>query len=168
MAETTWIRANMAFFADMKEHFVIDPLISKRQQLLLATQLCRMVLKVRICYFLYCIVRSLQARLSLCPFPIPPFLASRLHNRRTPFPASSIPHLSKPRAHPQMSGKRRRCPRVAQLRNLCAHVTRGERWCWLHGTPPGPSKQTGAHCVTQVVCILHVDLAGAHFVPPLT
>jgi len=32
--------------ADMKEHFVIDPLISKRQQLLLATQLCRMVLKV--------------------------------------------------------------------------------------------------------------------------
>lgn len=32
--------------ADMKEHFVIDPLIGKRQQLLLATQLCRMVLKV--------------------------------------------------------------------------------------------------------------------------
>lgn len=31
----------------MKEHFVIDPLIGKRQQLLLATQLCRMVLKVR-------------------------------------------------------------------------------------------------------------------------
>jgi hypothetical protein len=31
----------------MKEHFVIDPLISKRQQLMLATQLCRMVLKVR-------------------------------------------------------------------------------------------------------------------------
>jgi T-complex protein 1 subunit epsilon len=30
----------------MKEHFVIDPLISKRQQLLLATQLCRMVLKI--------------------------------------------------------------------------------------------------------------------------
>ena len=30
----------------MKEHFVIDPLISKRKQLLLATQLCRMVLKV--------------------------------------------------------------------------------------------------------------------------
>jgi len=30
----------------MKQHFVIDPLISKRQQLLLATQLCRMVLKV--------------------------------------------------------------------------------------------------------------------------
>ncbi|GFF22488.1 chaperonin complex component, TCP-1 epsilon subunit [Aspergillus udagawae] len=31
---------------DMKEHFVIDPLIGKRQQLLLATQLCRMVLKI--------------------------------------------------------------------------------------------------------------------------
>ena len=32
--------------ADMRDHFVIDPLIGKRQQLLLATQLCRMVLKV--------------------------------------------------------------------------------------------------------------------------
>ncbi|EEA28406.1 T-complex protein 1 subunit epsilon [Talaromyces marneffei ATCC 18224] len=31
---------------DMREHFVIDPLIGKRQQLLLATQLCRMVLKI--------------------------------------------------------------------------------------------------------------------------
>ncbi|CCX32924.1 chaperonin Cpn60/TCP-1 family [Pyronema domesticum] len=31
---------------DMREAFVIDPLIGKRQQLLLATQLCRMVLKV--------------------------------------------------------------------------------------------------------------------------
>lgn len=30
----------------MRTHFVIDPLIGKRQQLLLATQLCRMVLKV--------------------------------------------------------------------------------------------------------------------------
>lgn len=39
--------ANSDRHADMKEHFVIDPLISKRQQLLLATQLCRMVLKVR-------------------------------------------------------------------------------------------------------------------------
>ena len=36
----------------MREHFVIDPLIGKRQQLLLATQLCRMVLKVR-CFFLF-------------------------------------------------------------------------------------------------------------------
>lgn len=34
---------------DMREHFAIDPLISKRQQLLLATQLCRMVLKASIC-----------------------------------------------------------------------------------------------------------------------
>ncbi|KAI9672973.1 MAG: T-complex protein 1 subunit epsilon [Caeruleum heppii] len=31
---------------DMRERFVIDPLIGKRQQLLLATQLCRMVLKI--------------------------------------------------------------------------------------------------------------------------
>lgn len=31
---------------DMRENFVLDPLIGKRQQLLLATQLCRMVLKV--------------------------------------------------------------------------------------------------------------------------
>lgn len=30
----------------MRSRFVIDPLIGKRQQLLLATQLCRMVLKV--------------------------------------------------------------------------------------------------------------------------
>lgn len=30
----------------MKEHFVIDPLIGKRAQLMLATQLCRLVLKV--------------------------------------------------------------------------------------------------------------------------
>lgn len=38
------------YIIDMKEHFVIDPLIGKRQQLLLATQLCRMVLKVLISY----------------------------------------------------------------------------------------------------------------------
>ena len=31
---------------NMKESFVIDPLIGKKQQLMLATQLCRMVLKV--------------------------------------------------------------------------------------------------------------------------
>ncbi|KAJ5955983.1 hypothetical protein N7501_010262 [Penicillium viridicatum] len=31
---------------DMREHFAIDPLIGKRQQILLATQLCRMVLKI--------------------------------------------------------------------------------------------------------------------------
>lgn len=45
--DTIKTRANVSRVADMKEHFVIDPLISKRQQLLLATQLCRMVLKVR-------------------------------------------------------------------------------------------------------------------------
>jgi hypothetical protein len=45
----------------MRQLFVIDPLIGKRQQLLLATQLCRMVLKVRnsssvfgvLCLFLF-------------------------------------------------------------------------------------------------------------------
>lgn len=42
----------------MKEHFVIDPLIGKRQQLLLATQLCRMVLKV--CFTL------LRSAISMC------------------------------------------------------------------------------------------------------
>lgn len=31
---------------DMRDNFVLDPLIGKRQQFLLATQLCRMVLKV--------------------------------------------------------------------------------------------------------------------------
>ena len=39
---------SLTSYTDMREHFVIDPLIGKRQQLLLATQLCRMVLKVRI------------------------------------------------------------------------------------------------------------------------
>jgi len=38
--------ADKLLHTDMRSHFVIDPLISKRQQLLLATQLCRMVLKV--------------------------------------------------------------------------------------------------------------------------
>jgi hypothetical protein len=47
------IVTNVALFADMKEHFVIDPLISKRQQLLLATQLCRMVLKVCIVFLVF-------------------------------------------------------------------------------------------------------------------
>lgn len=37
---------SLTFQTDMRDNFVIDPLISKRQQLLLATQLCRMVLKV--------------------------------------------------------------------------------------------------------------------------
>lgn len=32
--------------SNMKDAFVIDPLIGKKQQLMLATQLCRMVLKV--------------------------------------------------------------------------------------------------------------------------
>jgi T-complex protein 1 subunit epsilon len=32
--------------SDMREHFVVEPLISKRSQLLLATQLCRMLLKI--------------------------------------------------------------------------------------------------------------------------
>lgn len=31
----------------MKENFVIDPLIGKRQQVLLATQLTRMILKIK-------------------------------------------------------------------------------------------------------------------------
>ncbi len=41
---STFGRANKLL--DMRENFVIDPLIGKRQQLLLATQLCRMVLKI--------------------------------------------------------------------------------------------------------------------------
>jgi len=57
----TNIRAPLA---DMREHFVIDPLIGKRQQLLLATQLCRMVLKVcenYLCYFRLMIAGSSYA-----------------------------------------------------------------------------------------------------------
>lgn len=38
--------SQLTLFLDMKENFVLDPLIGKRQQFLLATQLCRMVLKV--------------------------------------------------------------------------------------------------------------------------
>jgi len=34
------------FLVDMKEQFVIDPLISKRSQFLLATQLVKMILKI--------------------------------------------------------------------------------------------------------------------------
>lgn len=46
----------------MREHFAIDPLIGKRQQLLLATQLCRMVLKVHFSYLLclYSILTEIQ------------------------------------------------------------------------------------------------------------
>jgi chaperonin GroEL (HSP60 family) len=36
----------MFLTVDMRELFVLDPLIGKRQQFLLATQLCRMILKV--------------------------------------------------------------------------------------------------------------------------
>lgn len=42
----------LTWILDMREHFAIDPLIGKRQQLLLATQLCRMVLKVCLCHLL--------------------------------------------------------------------------------------------------------------------
>ena len=41
-----WASSAADIGTDMRDHFVIDPLIGKRQQLLLATQLCRMVLKV--------------------------------------------------------------------------------------------------------------------------
>jgi chaperonin GroEL (HSP60 family) len=41
------IRSNTIFLSlDMKEQFVYDPLISKRQQFLLATQLVKMILKI--------------------------------------------------------------------------------------------------------------------------
>lgn len=64
----------------MKEHFVIDPLISKRQQLLLATQLCRMVLKVRIVFrFVFVACRLLQRVLLLSlPSVSPPSASSSL------------------------------------------------------------------------------------------
>lgn len=67
---------------DMKEHFVIDPLISKRQQLLLATQLCRMVLKVCIiCFVLYCLYSSLLPHPTLAPCRLPILsIPSRLYN----------------------------------------------------------------------------------------
>jgi hypothetical protein len=51
----------------MKENFVIDPLISKRQQLLLATQLCRMVLKVSNVPVLYLSTKFTIVRSSFDP-----------------------------------------------------------------------------------------------------
>ena len=41
-----WAKFLTRLAADMKEQFVYDPLISKRQQYLLATQLVRAVLKI--------------------------------------------------------------------------------------------------------------------------
>ena len=52
---------------DMKEQNVFDPLISKQQQLLLATQVVRMILKIGMCTFL------------------PLFFFSSLHSWLTPF-----------------------------------------------------------------------------------
>lgn len=54
----------------MREHFVIDPLISKRQQLLLATQLCRMVLKVRSFWFSISFAPYLAFALPRCIAPV--------------------------------------------------------------------------------------------------
>ena len=42
----TFQNAPMLTIVDMRENFVLDPLIGKREQFLLATQLCRLVLKV--------------------------------------------------------------------------------------------------------------------------
>lgn len=41
--------AKLSVFIDMKEQHVYDPLISKRQQFLLATQLVKMILKIDDC-----------------------------------------------------------------------------------------------------------------------
>jgi hypothetical protein len=68
---------------DMREHFVIDPLISKRQQLLLATQLCRMVLKVRFLHLYYQLshIPSFHdISLMLCSQPHRPDGRNALHN----------------------------------------------------------------------------------------
>jgi hypothetical protein len=90
--------------ADMKEHFVIDPLISKRQQLLLATQLCRMVLKV--CFeFPYCI--AVVCYVNPCPsLPSLPVRVTTLAFYPLPPPASRT----------QMSGKRGSDPQVAHAK----------------------------------------------------
>lgn len=71
----------------MKQHFVIDPLISKRQQLLLATQLCRMVLKVR-CLFLPRFISQLSNL----------FLFRRVLPFQFPNSARTLPLLSHPYA----------------------------------------------------------------------
>jgi hypothetical protein len=71
----------------MKEHFVIDPLISKRQQLLLATQLCRMVLKVCI-KISYCIIVCYAHPCPTHPFHVLPSVRP---------PSAFIPCLDQPR-----------------------------------------------------------------------
>jgi len=74
----------------MREHFVIDPLISKRQQLLLATQLCRMVLKVRIS-FLLTFNTSWARTLASCLVPFS-FFAYRSHLSTFPLRSSPFPN----------------------------------------------------------------------------
>jgi hypothetical protein len=77
--------ANIPCVTDMKEHFVIDPLISKRQQLLLATQLCRMVLKVcfQTVHYIAAVLYSIYAlhENSLLPLPLAQTSVSTMGNR---------------------------------------------------------------------------------------
>jgi hypothetical protein len=98
----------------MKEHFVIDPLISKRQQLLLATQLCRMVLKVCI-ESLFCIVVCYAHPGPTHPFHVLTFVQP---------PFRFIPCLDQSRAlNVGEAGKLY----TGSTCELCGYVTRGKR-----------------------------------------
>ena len=58
-------------FVDMKEQFVYDPLISKRQQYLLATQVCISIFVLWSLELTFCFVacsRSLKNRSVLCAY----------------------------------------------------------------------------------------------------
>jgi hypothetical protein len=113
----------------MKEHFVIDPLISKRQQLLLATQLCRMVLKVCFTSVLYCV--SLSAHfLSLPHWDL----------RATALPLSS---LASRMQRIQMSGKWG----SGHMQDYW-HVTRVAQHC--------PGKLVYASCISHLHSLLHL------------
>lgn len=46
MCSSGYLTATWFVSADMKKQFVVDPLISKKQQLLLACQLVRQILKI--------------------------------------------------------------------------------------------------------------------------
>ena len=106
----------MAFSADMKEHFVIDPLISKRQQLLLATQLCRMVLKVCIVIFCFVTYRRVSHRISLVSLLSTPSLPDSLPSVQ---PRLSPPSLAYPLGLISMSGKRGSETTDAQRLHAC-------------------------------------------------
>lgn len=140
----------------MKEHFIIDPLISKRQQLLLATQLCRMVLKVCI-KSLYCIGTSRMLR-------------------RRPLAVLFVRVTALPLLQPLLLFELLPCRGSGEAvhgmhtrRSALQHVTRGKCSlcfaCCNTGTPcvdrPGPCMPSPVPCVTYMPsCVILTSSIG--------